>query len=118
MTTNKHELAKIIQNEAEKSGIYWTLPESKQMIELFLTGVKESIEKGEDVRLIGFGTFDIRERAERMGRNPQTGEAITIPATKIVGFKPGKELKELVKPKVKAKPKGKSKAKPKAKAKK
>jgi len=47
--------------------------------------------------LIGFGTFEIRERAERTGRNPQTGEEMTIPASKAPAFKPGKELKEAVK---------------------
>lgn len=53
--------------------------------------------KDEKVQFIGFGTFEVRERAERKGRNPQTGETITIPATKVPAFKPGKELKQAVK---------------------
>ncbi|MEK1833086.1 HU family DNA-binding protein, partial [Priestia megaterium] len=48
-------------------------------------------------QLIGFGTFEVRERAERTGRNPQTGEIMQIPASKIASFKAGKELKQAVK---------------------
>jgi len=59
--------------------------------------ISHTLAKGEKIQLVGFGTFEIRERAERTGRNPQTGEEMTIPATKIPAFKPGKELKEAVK---------------------
>lgn len=51
---------------------------------------------GDSVSLVGFGNFEVKERAERQGRNPQTGVEITIPAAKIPGFKPGKALKESV----------------------
>lgn len=53
--------------------------------------------KEEKIQLVGFGTFEVRERAARTGRNPQTGEEIQIAASKVPAFKPGKELKEAVK---------------------
>jgi len=59
--------------------------------------VQESLKEGEPVQLIGFGTFEVRERSARKGRNPQTGEEIDIPASKVPAFKPGKGLKEIVK---------------------
>lgn len=59
--------------------------------------VKNYLADGEKVQVIGFGTFDVRERAARQGRNPQTGEAIEIAASKVPGFKAGKALKEAVK---------------------
>lgn len=55
-----------------------------------------AVASGEKVQVIGFGLFEPRERKERKGRNPQTGEEIIIPATTAVGFKPGKQLKESV----------------------
>jgi len=58
--------------------------------------VTESLKDGEPVQLIGFGTFEVRERAARTGRNPQTGEAIEIKASMIPAFKAGKALKEVV----------------------
>lgn len=58
--------------------------------------IKEEVSKGNKVSISGFGTFDISERGEREGRNPATGEAITIKASKSVKFKAGKELKEKV----------------------
>ncbi|MCL7748895.1 MULTISPECIES: HU family DNA-binding protein [Halalkalibacter] len=59
--------------------------------------IEESLSKGETVQLIGFGNFEVRERAARKGRNPQTGEEIDIAATKTPAFKAGKQLKESVK---------------------
>ena len=59
--------------------------------------ISESLANGEKVQIIGFGGFDVRERAERKGRNPQTGEEITIPASKVPGFRAGKALKDAVK---------------------
>ena len=55
------------------------------------------MDKGEKVQIIGFGSFEVRDRAERKGRNPQTGKTLTIPATKVPAFKPGKALKDAVK---------------------
>lgn len=59
-----------------------------------LEAVQEELVKGQPVTLIGFGTFDVAKRAERPGRNPSTGEAMTIKAAKTPRFKPGKALKE------------------------
>ena len=59
--------------------------------------ISETLEKGEDIVLTGFGTFKVKERAARKGRNPQTGEEIDIPASKTVAFKAGKTLKDIVK---------------------
>jgi DNA-binding protein HU-beta len=56
----------------------------------------EVFKKGDKITFVGFGTFSVNKRAKRMGRNPRTGQKITIPASKIVKFKPGKSLKELV----------------------
>ncbi len=58
--------------------------------------IEESLAQSEKVQLVGFGTFEVKERAERTGRNPQTKEAITIPAAKVPGFKAGKALKDAV----------------------
>ena len=58
--------------------------------------VIEAVSKGEDVRLIGFGTFEVRERAAKTGRNPRTGETMTIPASKVPAFKAGAALKNAV----------------------
>lgn len=56
--------------------------------------ISTALNNGENVQLSGFGTFELRQRSERQGVNPRTKEAITIPASKTVGFKPGKALKE------------------------
>lgn len=58
--------------------------------------IQEALSKGDKVQLVGFGTFEVKERAERKGRNPQTGEEILIPATVVPIFKAGKGLKEAV----------------------
>jgi len=62
----------------------------------FIESVEEALAKGDKIQLVGFGSFEVRERAERKGRNPQTKEEIVIPATKTPIFKVGKGLKELV----------------------
>jgi len=88
---NKQELIDFIATEAE-------LPKNKaaQALDGFLAGVKSSLTKGEEVRLVGFGTFSVAQRAATTGRNPKTGEPIDIPASKNAKFKAGKELKEAV----------------------
>jgi DNA-binding protein HU-beta len=62
-----------------------------------LNGIRDSLKKGEKVVITGFGTFSIRNRSERPGRNPKTGEKITLPARRAPGFTPGKTLKKAVK---------------------
>lgn len=67
-----------------------------QALEAFMELIMKSVSKGVPVALIGFGTFDLTERAERTGRNPKTGEAIKISAAKLPRFKAGKGFKEAV----------------------
>jgi len=68
----------------------------------FLNAVTAALQSGEKVNVAGLGAFSVSDRAERAGRNPKTGEAITIPAARAVKFKPGKELKESVNSKASA----------------
>ena len=58
--------------------------------------VAETLAEGDKISLVGFGTFEVRERAARMGKNPRTGEAVEIPAAKVPAFKAGKALKDVV----------------------
>ena len=68
--------------------------EAGRAVEATLSAIGSALAGGDSVSLVGFGTFNVRHRAARMGRNPQTGEAIHINASKSVGFKAGKALKE------------------------
>lgn len=87
--------ADLVQSVAEATG------EAKKVVQPVIDAVFASIEsylaKGENVQIIGFGNFEVRERAARKGRNPQTGEEIQIPATKVPAFKAGKGLKDSIK---------------------
>ena len=65
-------------------------------VDAVIAAVKDALAEGEAVRLVGFGTFSVKERKARTGRNPQTGKAIKIPAKKVPVFSPGKALKEAV----------------------
>ena len=65
-------------------------------LKAFIDVVSEELKKGEKIQLVGFGTFEVSERAAREGRNPQTGETMTISASKSPKFKAGKALKDLV----------------------
>jgi DNA-binding protein HU-beta len=67
-----------------------------RVLDAFLDSVTESLKSGDDVALVGFGTFAVKERAARTGRNPQTGKEIKIAAAKVPGFKAGKALKDAV----------------------
>ena len=73
-----------------------TKKESEEALEAFMASVTESLKKGDTVQLVGFGSFEVRKRAARKGRNPQTKEEIKIPASNAPVFKAGKALKELV----------------------
>lgn len=89
---NKNDLVKAVAVKTELSQ-----RDAKNAIDAVFGTIQEVLAKGEKFQFVGFGTFEVRERAGRKGRNPQTGEAITIPATKVPAFKPGKELKQAVK---------------------
>ncbi len=71
--------------------------EKTAAIEAFVETVEETLAKGEKIQIIGFGNFEVRERAARKGRNPQTNEVIEIAASKVPAFKAGKALKDAVK---------------------
>lgn len=86
---NKTEL---VSSVAEKAGI--TKKDADRVINALFSTIEEALVKGDKVQLVGFGTFEVRERAARTGRNPQTGAEIQIPATKVPAFKPGKALKD------------------------
>lgn len=70
--------------------------ESKDFVESFFEEVRCALEEGEQVKLSGFGNFDLREKNERPGRNPKTGEEIPISARRVVTFRPGQKLKARV----------------------
>ena len=71
--------------------------QAEELVKALLETVEEQLAKGERIQLTGFGTFEVVERASREGRNPKTGEPMSIPASKSPKFKPGKSLKDLVK---------------------
>ena len=86
--------AELIAKIAEESKL--TKKAAETALDAFVTSVEEALKNGEKVQLVGFGTFEVRERAARKGRNPQTKAEIKIPASKAPVFKAGKALKELV----------------------
>jgi DNA-binding protein HU-beta len=85
----------LINNISEKSGL--TKKDVESVLNGFLGEVTDALASGDKVQLIGFGTFETRSRSGRVGRNPQTGNAITIPASKVPAFKAGNKLKDAVK---------------------
>ncbi|MDH2449536.1 HU family DNA-binding protein (plasmid) [Priestia megaterium] len=89
---NKTEVVDAVATKSEL-----TKQDSKKAVDALFETISNALAKEEKIQLVGFGTFEIRERAERTGRNPQTGEEMIIPASKVPAFKPGKELKEAVK---------------------
>lgn len=88
---NKQDL---VSNVAAAADIPKTKAEAA--VNAVIEAIKGSLKKGDDVRLVGFGTFSVAKRAATTGRNPRTGEPIKIPASKQPKFKAGKELKEAV----------------------
>ena len=88
---NKAELVAAV---AAKTGD--TKKAAEASVDAFVSVVKETLKKGDKVQLVGFGSFEVRKRAARKGRNPQTKEEIKIPASKAPVFRAGKQLKELV----------------------
>jgi len=70
--------------------------EAKELVDLFFDEIRQSLESNEQVKLSGFGNFDLRDKQERPGRNPKTGEEIPITARRVVTFRPGQKLKARV----------------------
>jgi DNA-binding protein HU-beta len=87
--------ADLVSKIAGDGGI--TKAQAEKAVDGFVSAVTDALSKGEKVTLVGFGTFSVGDRAEREGRNPRTGEKISIPASKVVKFKPGKSLSDNVK---------------------
>ncbi|NLZ53462.1 MAG: HU family DNA-binding protein [Thermoanaerobacteraceae bacterium] len=88
---NKADLISVM---AEKSGL--TKKDSEKALNSFIEAVEEALVKRDKVQLVGFGTFEVRERSARKGRNPQTGEEIDIPSASVPAFKAGKALKDSI----------------------
>ena len=88
---NKAELVAAV---AEKAGL--SKKDSEKAINAAFDVITETLVAGEKVQLVGFGAVEIKERGERIGRNPQTKEEITIPATRVASFKAGTALKDAV----------------------
>ncbi len=89
---NKSELVDLVAEKTEMSK-----KDSEKAVKAVLDSITDGLVKGDKVQLVGFGTFEVRSRKEREGRNPATGEKIKIKALKVPAFKPGKALKEKVK---------------------
>lgn len=88
---NKHELVSAIAQSAELSK-----KDAENALSATLDAIAKALAEGDKVQIVGFGTFEVRERSAREGKNPQTGEIIQIPASKSPAFKPGKALKTMV----------------------
>ena len=87
----KRDLVELVSKKANL-----TSKAARESVQAMLNGIRDSLKRGEKVVITGFGTFSVRKRAERPGRNPKTGEKITIAARKAPGFTPGKTLKKVV----------------------
>tara|TARA_R110001583_G_scaffold2233_11_gene16441 strand:+ start:2399 stop:2692 length:294 start_codon:yes stop_codon:yes gene_type:complete len=86
--------AEVAEHLFEKVGL--SKRDAKEMVEIFFEDIRKTLESGEQVKLSGFGNFDLRQKSERPGRNPKTGEDIPISARKVVTFRPGQKLKSRV----------------------
>ena len=88
MTITKDSLVEMVHNE-----IGLNKREAKELIEAFFEQIKKSLEEGNDIKLSGFGNFNLRDKAPRPGRNPKTGEEVMISSRRVVTFKSGLKLK-------------------------
>ena len=88
---NKNEL---ISSIASETGL--TKTDAAKAVDAFVSSISSALKSGDEVRLVGFGTFEVAERAAREGRNPKTGETMPIAASKTPKFKAGKALKDMV----------------------
>ncbi len=91
MSVTKKELIELV---AKKANL--TNKASKEAVKVFLNAIRDALKRDEKVVITGFGTFSLRTRKQRKGRNPKTGETITIASRKAPGFTPGKSLKKAV----------------------
>ena len=91
MALTKAEMAEYLFEKLD-----FSKKEAKEMVELFFEELRGSLESGEQIKLSGFGNFDLRDKSERPGRNPKTGEDIPISARRVVTFRAGQKLKSRV----------------------
>ena len=89
---NKKELVEQVADQANLSR-----SKAEMAVNAFIHQTQESLSRGDNVQLIGFGTFSVADRAARKGRNPQTGQEIHIPACKLPQFKPGNKFRDMIK---------------------
>ncbi len=88
---NKTELVNAVAEKAD-----FSKKDAEKAVAAVIESITDALTQGEKIQLVGFGTFEVRERAEKQGRNPRTGEAMTVPASKLPAFKAGKALKDAV----------------------
>lgn len=86
--------SELIKDVSKRTG--FTQVDSEKVVNAMLDAITEALAEGDKVTIVGFGTFDVRERSARKGINPRTGEAMNIPASKLPAFKAGKNLKDTV----------------------
>ena len=86
--------AELVDEIAQKADL--TRKHSEVIVDAVFSSIVEALQGGEKIELRGFGSFRVRHRASRTGRNPKTGEGVLVPAKKVPYFKPGKELRELI----------------------
>ena len=91
MALTKADMAEALFNE-----LGLNKREARELVDLFFEELRSALANGEQVKLSGFGNFDLREKGERPGRNPKTGEEIPISARRVVTFRPGQKLKARV----------------------
>ena len=87
----KADLVEIVAREAEM-----TKKDVEQLVEIIFDSITGTLNNGEKIELRGFGSFRVRERSARKGRNPKTGDPVDIPAKRVAYFKPGKDLKDII----------------------
>lgn len=86
--------AELVQHLAEQIDI--TKADCERVVDVAIETIKKAVKKGDDVTLVGFGTFTRSKRKARMGRNPQTGDSLKVPACTVPKFRPGKAFKEFL----------------------
>ena len=86
--------AELVEDVAQAAEL--TKKDAERLVEIVFESIIETLNQGEKIELRGFGSFRVRERGARRGRNPKTGDPVSIPAKRVPYFKPGKELKELI----------------------
>ena len=91
MTVTKMELANLLFDE-----LGLNKREAKEFVELFFEGIRSALENGDNVKFSGFGSFSVRDKPQRPGRNPKTGEEIPVSARRVVTYKASQKIKDLV----------------------